>query len=146
MFTVQEQNAQLCFNARDLERPITLVFQNEYMIFDEKVIMAAQAVDHAYNERWNEKISDKLVKSLGAFTTVAQFKTAYALCQARSAVFFTAENETLREYLELYRKKVHKFVPNDPVPNMPYLPSNTYGNLAEYLARFSTEQMLAYGF
>ena len=104
---------------------------------------AAENVDFDCCERWGGKITDELVNGLGAFTGgVAEFKAAYARCQAHHAVDPDGGlGETLREWMEAYRCKAHRFVPDDPVPDIPV----HGGDLLAFLGMFSVEQMLAYG-
>jgi hypothetical protein len=130
------------FEAADLDRPIADVFPKATVeaLAPPSLWKATEQVDFAACEHWGDRVTDDLVNGLGAFTGgVAEFKAAYERCQAQSAVMLS--DDTLREWLESYRAKAHRFVPDAPLPALPV----DGGDLLEFLRGFTVEQMLAYG-
>ena len=131
------------FGAADLDRPLSDVFpaSSPRSALAPELVAAARAVDFDCCERWGDRITDDLVNGLGAFTGgVAEFKEAYARCQAHHAVVYAGE-ETLREWAESYRAKAHRFDPGAPLPDLPA----DGGDLVGFLRAFTVEQMLAVG-
>ena len=129
------------FDAADLDRPLSDVFSAATSAVATELVAAARQVDFDCCERWGGRITDDLVNGLGAFTGgVAEFKEAYARCQAHHAVVYAGE-ETLRDWIEHYRAKVRSFAPELSVPELPA----EGGDLVDFLRAFTVEQMLAYG-
>ena len=136
------------FEAADLDRLLTSVFPDEarFVRVDAGTVEAAFQVDFDCCELWGGQITDELVNDLGFFTGgVAEFKAAYARCQAHHALVYPnpdgGEGDTLREYMEFYRCKARRFVPEDPLPDIPV----DGGDLIAFIEGFTVKQMLAYG-
>jgi len=130
------------FSAADLDRPLRDVFQKLPAI-DPIIESAAEKVDYAYGASWGNVITDELVRSMGVFKSMTDFKALYARCQAVHAVAYPVDSigETVREYLTFYRNKAHRFRSSDPLPDFP----ENGGDLVAFFESFTLRQMLSVG-